>query len=75
MQTVPNDTYDPNRTKAYGVEQPGIYDGILYWIDTDGYAYHRFTAEYMMQRAQPFIDTHNAGRSFEDQKALGDIPS
>jgi hypothetical protein len=61
-----DDAFDPNRTILHGVEQPGIYDGILYWIDTDGYAFHRFTTKPMIRRAQPFIDTYNAGRTFLD---------
>lgn len=70
-----DDTFDPNREILHGVEQPGIYDGILYWIDTNGYAFHRFVLDgdnFLKARAQPFIDTHNAGRSFEDRKAIGD---
>ncbi len=65
---IPNPDNPDNRTILYGVEQPGIYDGILYWVDTNGWAYHRFTDNHMKLRAQPFIDTFNAGRTFLDNK-------
>ena len=45
---------------AYGVEQPGVYDGILYWVGRDGTAFHRFHDDRMRAKAQPFIDEHNA---------------
>ena len=48
-----------NREIAYGVEQPGVYDGILYWVDKDGLAFHRFSSSHMRRKAQPFIDEHN----------------
>lgn len=55
---------------AYGVEQPGVFDGVLFWVGTDGVAFHRFKAPHMRAKAQPFIDAFNAGtpHSF----ALGD---
>lgn len=62
-----DDSFDPERPISFGVEQPGVYDGILYWVDINGYAFHRFTHEGLKARAQPFIDTYNAGRTYQDQ--------
>jgi hypothetical protein len=60
-----NDAFDPNREIAYGVEQSHVYDGMLYWVDINGYAFHRWTETHMKTRAQPFINAHNAGRTFQ----------
>lgn len=49
-----------DREIAYGVEQPGVYDGVLFWVGTDGVAFHRFTSPHMRAKAQPFIDVFNA---------------
>lgn len=51
----------PEREIAYGVEQPVVYDGTLFWVGTDGVAFHRFSHHYMQAKAQPFIDAFNAG--------------
>jgi len=67
---IPNPDNPDNRTILYGVEQPGVYDGVLYWVDTNGYAFHRFTENYMKLRAQPFIDAHNAGRTFTEERGI-----
>lgn len=66
MTRPTSDAFDPNREIAFGVEEPGVYDGILYWIGTDGYAFHRHTETHLMRRAQPWIDTYNRGRSYSD---------
>lgn len=50
---------------AFGVEEPGVYDGILYWVSTDGVAFHRFTSPHMRAKAQPFIDSFNMAAARE----------
>ena len=67
---IPNPDNSNNREILYGVDQPGVYDGILYWVDTKGWAYHRFTENHMKLRAEPFIRAHNAGRSFTEERGI-----
>lgn len=50
-----------DREIAFGVEQPGVYEGTLFWVGTDGVAFHRFSHQHMQAKAQPFIDAWNAG--------------
>jgi hypothetical protein len=54
-----------DREIAYGVEEPGVYDGVLYWVGTDGVAFQRFTDTHMTSKAQPFIDAYNVAAARE----------
>lgn len=57
------------RPIAYGVEEPEAYEGILYWVGTDGVAFHRFTDRYRRAKAQPYVDAFNTGAT---QRAAAD---
>lgn len=52
-------------SRIIGIEQPGVYDGVLYWMCPDcGKAWQRWSDPKMelYQRAQKFIDEINSAR-------------
>jgi hypothetical protein len=55
-------------SKVIGIEQPGVYDGVLYWLCPEcGKAWQRWTDPKMElhRRAQRFIDEINEARDAE----------
>ncbi len=54
---------DCDHHHSLGVEEPSVYDGILYWICCEcGFAQPRLTEGRRGAQAKLLADTHNRGR-------------
>lgn len=57
-----------------GMEIQGVYDGVLFWIGTDGCAYHRFHGDDPMtlrlrRKALPYINQYNRREEFDGSES------